>query len=145
MQFWRYCTISFPYRSLLQIITEVSKTMKVSNVTLNFIFIELPETHNSFVKIPLVLEIRNVVNLIKPRLLRGYMKMRKYTETFHAAQGYRFQLSFLHQLNCFQNRNLWYFFQTLSAQKRGMAHPYFCLLLLSQRYLSQCFIICSFS
>ena len=51
--------------------------------------------------------------------------MRKYTETFHAAQGYRFQLSFLHQLNCFQDRNLWHFFQTLSARKRGMAHPTF--------------------
>ena len=35
------------------------------------------------------------------------------------------QLSFLYQLRRFQNRNLWYTFQTLFEEKLGVAHPYF--------------------
>lgn len=33
-------------------------------------------------------------------------------------------LPFLYQLPRFKNRNLWYTFQTLFAQKRDLAHPY---------------------
>ena len=35
------------------------------------------------------------------------------------------QLSFLYHLSCFQNRNLGYKFQTLLAQKWGLAHTFF--------------------
>ena len=35
------------------------------------------------------------------------------------------QLSFLYQIRCFQNRNLGYNFQTLLARKRGFAHLLF--------------------
>lgn len=35
------------------------------------------------------------------------------------------QLSLLYQLRCFQNKNLWYNFQTLFARKCGLARPYF--------------------
>ena len=34
-------------------------------------------------------------------------------------------LSFLYQLRRFQNRNLWYNFQTLFERKRGLPHLYF--------------------
>lgn len=35
------------------------------------------------------------------------------------------QLLFLYQFHRFQNLNLWYFFQTFFARKRGLGHPYF--------------------
>ena len=35
------------------------------------------------------------------------------------------QLPLSYQIHRFQNRNLWYTFQTLFAQRRGLAHPYF--------------------
>ena len=35
------------------------------------------------------------------------------------------QLSFLYQFHRFQNVNLWYFFQTFFARKRGLGHSYF--------------------
>ena len=34
------------------------------------------------------------------------------------------QSSFLYQLRRFENRNLWYTFQTLFALKRGPTHPH---------------------
>ena len=66
LQFGRYCTISFPCKSLyLQITAKVSKIMKIVQCDLTFIYIELLEALNSFVEIRLVLEIRNVVSFIK--------------------------------------------------------------------------------
>ena len=49
--------------------------------------------------------------------------MSKHEETLYANKGYK--LSLLYQLCRFQNRNSWYTFQTLFAQKRGLAHSYF--------------------
>ena len=52
--------------------------------------------------------------------------MRKHAEMFHSNKGYKLAIViFLYQLHCFQNRNLWYIFQTLFAPKRGLAHLYF--------------------
>ena len=53
--------------------------------------------------------------------------MRKHAETFHATNWLQIGLAtngqlFLCQLRCFQNRYLWYTFQTLIARKRGLAH-----------------------
>ena len=82
---------------------------------------------NSFVKIRLVLEIRNVASFIKARfyLKRGCIKMRKHAETFHANKGCHLAIAFLYQFRRFQNRNLGCNFQTLFSWKRGLANPYF--------------------
>ena len=63
---------------------------------------------NSFVKIRLVLEIKNVASFIKARfyLKRGCIKMRKHAETFHANKGCHLATVFLYQFRRFQNRNL---------------------------------------
>ena len=53
----------------LQITAEVSKIKKSAQCGLTFIFINLPETLKSFVKISLVLEIKNVASFIKTRFI----------------------------------------------------------------------------
>ena len=152
LQFWRYCTISFPYKNhCLQITAEVSKIRKSAQCDLTFVLIELSETLNSFVKIRLVFEIRNVASFIKTRfylkrfyLKRGCIKMRKHAETFRANKGCNLAIVFLYQFRRFQNRNLGCNFQTLFARKRGLATPYFfyenkslrhCLLYYLRRFL----------
>ena len=56
----------------------------------------------------------------------GFIKMHKHAETFHNKKGCKLtNIWFLYQLRRFQNGNFWYVFQTLFAQKRGLAHPYF--------------------
>ena len=57
-------------------------------INVTFLFIELSKKLNSFLKIRLVLEIKNV-SLKKTRfyLKRGCIKMRKHKETFHAHKG----------------------------------------------------------
>ena len=58
LQFWRYRTISFPWKSLcLQITPEVSKIMES-------VLCDLTLTPNSFVKMRLVLEIKGVATII---------------------------------------------------------------------------------
>ena len=53
--------------------------------SLTFIFIQLSETTNSFVKIHLLLEIKNFASFLIARFYwkRGCIKMRKHAETFH--------------------------------------------------------------
>ena len=54
--------------------------------------------------------------------------MCKLRETFHPSIAYKLAItvfaptSFLYH---FQNRNLWWTFQTLFARKRRLAHPFF--------------------
>ena len=66
-----------------------SKIRKSAQWDLAFILIELSEKLNSFVKMRLVLEIKNIVSFIKTRfyLKGGCTKMRKHAETFHANKG----------------------------------------------------------
>ena len=73
----------------LQITAEVSKIMKSVSCNLAFIFIELSGTANSFLKICLVLEIKNNASFIKRRfyLKRGCIKMCKYAKTFDIRKG----------------------------------------------------------
>ena len=85
-------TISFPRKIFcLQISADVSKVTKILQCDLNFIFIKLSETANSFVKISLVLEIKNVTNFTKTSFhcRRGCIKMRKHAEAFHANKDYK--------------------------------------------------------
>ena len=52
LQFLRYCTVSFPYKSLpLEITTEASKIAKNVPCNLTFIFIDFSEIANSFVNL----------------------------------------------------------------------------------------------
>ena len=58
-----YCTILLPYKSIcLQITAEVSKITKSDQCNLNFNFNRISETATSFVKIRLVLEMKNVAS-----------------------------------------------------------------------------------
>ena len=85
LQFWRYCTISFPCKRLcLQGTAEVSKITKSVRFNLHFIFIEISETANSFVKIRLVLEIKSVFSFIKTRFpwKWGCIKMCRFDTNF---------------------------------------------------------------
>ena len=72
----RYCTVSFPYKSRCF----ANKNRKSVKCDQTFIFIELSETFNSFVKIRLVLEIKSTASFIKTHLYskRGCIKMRKH-------------------------------------------------------------------
>ena len=59
-------SISFPCKSLcLQITAVVSKITKNIQCDLTFISIELSETPDSFVKMPLVLEIKKIPSFMK--------------------------------------------------------------------------------
>ena len=51
--------------------------------------------------------------------------MRKHEETFHARNDHKLAIIVFNQLRRFQNKNLWYTFQTSFVRKRGLAHPYF--------------------
>ena len=64
--------------------------------------------------------------------------MRSHVETFHANKTKSWQLLFLYQFRCFQNRNLCYDFQTLFTQKRSLASRLYFLREneSSQRFLS---------
>ena len=53
--------------------------------------------------------------------------MRKHMETFMLLRATNWRLSFLYRLLRFQNKNLWYIFKVLFAQKQGLAQPYFLL------------------
>ena len=118
LQFWRYWTISFPCKSICwKIITEVSKIMKSVQCDIIFIFIEISETPNSFVKIRLVLEIKNCCWFHKKKLS---LKTRLHKKCSMLIRAANWELSFLYQLRGFRNT-----FQALFARKRGLTHPYF--------------------
>ena len=51
----------------LQVTAEISKIRNSVRCDMDFIFIELLETPNSFVKLSLILEMRKVVSFIKTR------------------------------------------------------------------------------
>ena len=72
----------------MQVTAEINKIRK-SDLTV--IFIEPSETINSFLKVRLVLQIKNVPNVIKTRfyLKRGCIKIREHAETFHANKDYK--------------------------------------------------------
>ena len=93
----------------------------MSNVWLIFIFIEPSKTMNSFLKLRLVLEIKNVFSFLKTRfyLKRGCIKMHKH------AWAENWQSSFLFHFAVCKKKNLGCNFLTLFAQKRSLAHHYF--------------------
>ena len=80
-----------------------SKIRKSAQWDLAFILIELSEKLNSFVKMRLVLEIKNIVSFIKTRfyLKGGCTKMRKHAETFHANKGYKMAIVFFIPVSLF--------------------------------------------
>ena len=51
--------------------------------------------------------------------------MCKHAETFNAYNGCKLHLPFLYLLCHFQNRCLWYTFQTLFARKQGLSPLHF--------------------
>ena len=91
------------------------------HVWLIFIFIEPSETMNSFLKIRLVLEIKNVFSFIKTRfyLKRGCIKMHKHSGAAN------WQSSFLYHFAACKKKNLGCNFLTLFAWKWNLIHPYF--------------------
>ena len=97
----------------LQITAGVKKKAKSVPCDIAFIFIEIPETANSILKIPLIFEIKNVARCIKTLFYwkQVCMKVRKHAETYHANKSYPLPIVYLYQFLCFQNRNLWYTFQ----------------------------------
>ena len=107
---WRYCTISFLSKSLcLQITAAVSKITKSVSSDLTFIFIK------SFVKVRLVVKINSIASFIKTRFYweRDCIKCANMQKCSVLIRANNWQLSLLHQLRRFQNRNSWYNFQTL--------------------------------
>ena len=55
----------------------------------------------------------------------GCTKICNHAETFNANKGYKFATAVFMSSHCLQNINLWYTFETLLAQKRGLGHSYF--------------------
>ena len=96
--------------------------------------IELSEKLNSFVKMRLVLEIKNIVSFIKTRfyLKGGCTKRRKHAEMFHANKGCKMAIVFFIPVSRFsKKKNLGCNFQTLFARKRGPACFYILYSILS--------------
>ena len=110
-----------------------SKIRKSAQHDLTFMFIKLSEKLRIFVKIRLVLEIKNVASLIKPRfyLKIGCTEMREHAERFMLIRAAKWRLSFLYQFRRFQKRNLGCNFQTLFARKHVLAHSYILYSILS--------------
>ena len=81
----------------------MSKIRKSAQCDLTFIFIKLSETLNSFTKIRLVLEMKDVASLTKTRFYskRGCIQMRKHAETFHANKGCKLAILFLKTISPF--------------------------------------------
>ena len=70
--------------------------------------IELSEKLNSFVKMRLVLEIKNIVSFIKTRfyLKGGCTKMRKHAETLHANTDCKMEIAFFIPISPFSKKKL---------------------------------------
>ena len=127
---WRYWTISFPSKSLyLQITAEVNKITKSVRCDLNFIFIDFLETSNSFVKINIVLEIKNVNCFIKAQFYwkLGSIKLHIHADTFNASNCYKLAIVVFESTSPLLKqkfRNLLYTFPTLFAWKIGLVQSY---------------------
>ena len=83
-----------------------SKIRKSTQRDLTFILIELSEKLNSFLKIHLVLEIKNVASFITTRfyLKGGCTKMREHAETFHANKGCKMAIAFFIPISPFSKK-----------------------------------------
>ena len=83
-----------------------NKIRKSAPWDLTFILTELLEKLNSFVKIRLVLEIKNIASFIKTRfsLKGGCTKMRKHAETFHANKGCKMTIVFFIPVSRFSKK-----------------------------------------
>ena len=83
-----------------------SKIRKITQCDLAFILIELSEKLNSFVKISLVLDTKNIASFIKTRsyLKGGCTKMCKHAETFHANKGYKMAIVFFIPFSLFPKK-----------------------------------------
>ena len=83
-----------------------SKIRKSAQRDLTFILIELSEKLNSFLKIHLVLEIKNVASFITTRfyLKGGCTKMREHAETFHANKGCKMAIVFFIPISPFSKK-----------------------------------------
>ena len=83
-----------------------SKIRKSTQRDLTFILIELSEKLNSFLKIHLVLEIKNVASFITTRfyLKGGCTKMREHAETFHANTGCKMAIAFFIPISPFSKK-----------------------------------------
>ena len=83
-----------------------SKIRKSTQRDLTFILIELSEKLNSFLKIHLLLEIKNVASFITTRfyLKGGCTKMREHAETFHANKGCKMAIAFFIPISPFSKK-----------------------------------------
>ena len=71
-------------------------------INVTFLFIELSKILNSFLKIRLVLEIKNVsLKKVRFYLKRGCIKMRKHEKTFHAHKGCKLVIVFFIPISLF--------------------------------------------
>ena len=100
-----------------------SRIRKSVHCDLTFIFIELSETLNSFVKISLVLEIKK--RFIKTRfyLKTGCMKMHKYAETFHANKGCKLAIVFFILISLFSKEKFRVQFSNVICTKTRPCTP----------------------
>ena len=109
----KYCIISFQCKSLcLRITDDVSKIAKIVQCELIFNFIEISETLNNFVKMYLVLEIRNVASFIKTRFYwkRDCIKMRNQAETFYPSTGCKLTIVDFIPTSAFSKQEFWVHF-----------------------------------
>ena len=85
---------------------EVGKILKSVQCDITFTFIELSETPNSFVKIPVVLEIRNGASFTKTYLSwkRDFTKTRKNTKKLHASRNYKLVIVVFMPTSPFSNK-----------------------------------------
>ena len=85
-----------------------SKIRKSAQHDLTFILIELSEKLYSFLKIRLVLEIKNVASFITTRfyLKGGCTKMREHAETLHANTDCKMAIAFFIPISPFSKKKL---------------------------------------
>ena len=85
---------------------EVGKILKSVQCDITFTFIELSETPNSFVKLPVVLEIRNGASFTKTYLSwkRDFTKTRKNTKKLHASRNYKLVIVVFMPTSPFSNK-----------------------------------------
>ena len=126
MQFWRSYWILLPYRSIcLQITPEVRKITKIVQCNITFIFIELSETSENFLKICLIFEIKNVTSFIKTHFywMQGCTKMHKHAEMFHTNNGYKLAIVVFIATSLFSKWKFVVHFPTLFCTKMRSCRP----------------------
>ena len=96
-----------------------SKVRKSAQHDLTFILIELSEKLNSFVKMRLVMEIKNVASFIKTSfyLKRGCTKMRENEETFYANKGCKMAIVFFISISLFSRKKFRAHFSNIICTK----------------------------